>query len=87
MSDNTDPNVWQLIIATGASFLAGLGLYQSKKVSDLSEKYVMKTDCGDYRSGMKDDFIRLEEKMNKRFDRIQDALERRQRSRDVCEED
>ena len=54
----------------------GLGLYHNKKISDLSEKYTAKIDCNNYRSSGKDDFVRLEDKMEAGFSRIYDKLEK-----------
>ena len=76
MSDNTDINLWQILLAGCASFLGGLGLYHNKKISDLSEKYSLKTDCQNQKLDIKTDLIRLEDKMTEGFNRLQDSLEK-----------
>lgn len=76
MADNPDMNVWQIVLGTAASFLGGLGLYQSKKISELSEKYVLKTDYTEYKSDMKEDFTRLEDGMKEDFIRLEDGMKK-----------
>lgn len=98
MADNVDIGLWQIVLGATASFFGGLGLYHNKKISDLSEKYMTKMDCTNYRTGVKDDFqrledsmkadfLRLEDKMINEFNRLYDALERRQNPRNVLREE
>lgn len=74
MTDNPDMNLWQIVLGASASFLGGLGLYHNKKISDLSENCIKKSDCSNYRTGTKEDFQRLEDNIKKDFQRLEDNV-------------